>query len=228
MSSQDYKVVEMSEHLPETPDDEDDEMNEDDHSSSLNSNINITAHKEKFLPTRFERIGEMSCLFLSFYREGKYPFCNVGPSRGPMVFMLVFAGFVTGYLYVLIQMFAESYPRGQYLAYLSMFINVVLFFLTMCGDPGIEDVIYEHYYKTRYGQKLDEEAEDDLENMDGVVSTIDEDDEEDLDQELEDRAKDALKNRKVLQAMQIPEHSNEKYQELFENDEYRPRYFMKK
>ena len=52
----------------------------------------------------------------------------------------------------------------------------------MCGDPGIEDVIYEHYYKTRYGQKLDEEADDDLENMDGAVSTIDEDeDEEELD-----------------------------------------------
>ena len=105
----------MSEHAPETLDDEDDEILEDEANSSLNSNSNNNnniVHKDKFLPTRFERIGEMSCLFFSFYREGKYPFCNVGPSRGPMVFMLVFAGFVAGYLYVLIQMFAESYPRG--------------------------------------------------------------------------------------------------------------------
>ena len=28
--------------------------------------------------------------------------------------------------------------------------------------------------------------------------------------------------------MQIPEHSNEKYMELFEDDEYKPKYFLKK
>lgn len=94
----------MSEHVPETQDDENEEI-EDEQDENLNpslSNNNSIIHKEKFLPTRFERIGEMSCLFFSFYREGKYPFCNVGPSRGPMVFMLLFAGFVTGYLYVLL------------------------------------------------------------------------------------------------------------------------------
>jgi hypothetical protein len=96
----------MAEFETETLDDEDDEILEDDdqdeHQNDSGSGGGGIVHKDKFLPTRFERVGEMSCLFFSFYREGKYPFCNVGPSRGPMVFMLIFAGFVAGYLYVLI------------------------------------------------------------------------------------------------------------------------------
>ena len=36
----------------------------------------------------------------------------------------------------------------------------------MCKDPGIEEVIYDHYFKTRYGCKLDDDdAAEDIENL---------------------------------------------------------------
>ena len=116
--------------------------------------------------TRFERIGEMNCLFLSCYQNGKFPICNIGPSRGPMVFLIIFAGFCFGYCVVLVKAFAPYNHLTAAISCFSLIINLIIFFMAMCKDPGIEDVIYEHYFKTRYGHKIDgDEEEEDIENL---------------------------------------------------------------
>ena len=57
----------------------------------LKSLAKVEAKKEiespnlKKLGTRIERIGEMTCLFLSSYKNGKFPICNIGPSIIPMI-----------------------------------------------------------------------------------------------------------------------------------------------
>ena len=56
-------------------------------------------------PTRFQKIGEMTCLFLSWYQNGKFPICNFGPSRAGCCFMLFFAVFVFGYFVFMIETF---------------------------------------------------------------------------------------------------------------------------
>ena len=84
----------------------------------------------------------------------------MGPSKGPMTFLIIFAGFCFGYLVVLIQMFAPYNHVTGSIAYFTVIANLVMFFMAMCKDPGIDDVIYDHYFKTRYGMKLDEETED--------------------------------------------------------------------
>ena len=107
--------------------------------------------------------------------------------------MLCFAIFVIGYLVVLISMFSITSPKMAYLAYICVIINTILFFITMCGNPGIDDVIIEHYYKTRYGDKLDEEIDDDIEN---IVDTPQDEDDEELNEEIA-ISDNNLVNRKV-------------------------------
>ena len=40
-------------------------------------------------------------------------------------------------------------------SYFSMAINLLVFFTTMFGDPGISPQIYAHYIKIAYGSKIE-------------------------------------------------------------------------
>lgn len=108
--------------------------------------------------TRWQRIGEVSCLFFSWYKDGRFPLINIGPSRGPMVFLLLFSAFCLGYMIVLINSFFHKSPKQAMISYASVFFNVYLFFSCMCRDPGIHEQIYLHYIKIRYGSKQEYSA----------------------------------------------------------------------
>ena len=52
-------------------------------------------------PTRVQKIGEMSCFFLSCYKRGTFPICGIGPSWPFTIILLVFAilcGFYMGFM----------------------------------------------------------------------------------------------------------------------------------
>ena len=68
---------------------------------------------------------------------------------------------------VLIKAFAPNNYLTAGISCFTVMVNLIVFFIAMCKDPGIEDVIYEHYFKTRYGHKIDggDEEDDDIENL---------------------------------------------------------------
>ena len=45
---------------------------------------------EKKYPTRCQKVGEIRCLFLSFYKNGRYPFISAGPSFCPCLCLFIF------------------------------------------------------------------------------------------------------------------------------------------
>ena len=119
-------------------------------------------------------------------------------------------------------MFAPYNHVTGSIAYFTVIANLVMFFMAMCKDPGIDDVIYDHYFKTRYGMKLDEETED-IENLPLTEENTD-------DTNTETWAKDLTpQQRKNFESSRcIPEHSNEYYLELMDDMNYMPKYFIKK
>ena len=110
--------------------------------------------KDRRMRSRCQKIGEINCLFLSSYKDGRIPFMNVGPSKGPMVFMIFFALFCLGYLVNMIMMFQKYNLVTASIAYFTVTANFVLFLRTMCGNPGIKPCIYEHYFKVESAAKL--------------------------------------------------------------------------
>ena len=66
--------------------------------SKIEASVKAHGHKKQKMRTRCQRIGEVNCLFISYYKDGRLPFTNVGPSKGPMTFMILFALFCLGYL----------------------------------------------------------------------------------------------------------------------------------
>lgn len=67
----------------------------------------------------------------------------------------------------LIGLFAPYNVIAGTVSYISIFINLLLFFKTMFGDPGISQQIYMHYIKMQFSPKYDiglEGEDDDLEN----------------------------------------------------------------
>ena len=114
----------------------------------------------KTYPTRSQMIGEVECFYLSFYKNGKYPICNIGPSRCAMCGMLTFATFCFGFL-VLLSILV--YSEHALWLYCTITLNLICFFYTMFADPGIDSSIYDHYLKNEFGDKLENEPDCDPE-----------------------------------------------------------------
>ena len=73
--------------------------------------------------TWIENISGMTCFFVGCYKNGKFPICNIGPSKLPMLCNLVFCAFVLAYFLFMVNMFAKN--NGQkYIAYFSVFVNL--------------------------------------------------------------------------------------------------------
>ena len=57
-------------------------------------------------PTRIQKIGEMSCFFLSCYKRGTFPICGIGPSWPFTMILLLFAtlcGFYMGFMLTILK-----------------------------------------------------------------------------------------------------------------------------
>ena len=116
----------------------------------------IKLNKKRY-PTRCQKIGEVNCLFVDWYKDGKIPIINVGPSKGPMVFLILFAGFCLGYLLFMITAIWPYQKLIGTMCFIPVTINLIVFFKCMLGDSGIKERIFHHYIKIVY-ESNDESA----------------------------------------------------------------------
>jgi len=68
-------------------------------------------------PTRFQKVGEMYCLFISCYKKGTFPILGIGPNWHASILILIFAaicGFIMGYLPAMILRSKEKEPLLPY------------------------------------------------------------------------------------------------------------------
>ena len=94
--------------------------------------------------SRTRKIGNITCHFKNWYRDGKYPYWNIGPSYGPMVFMIIFALCIFSFFSWVI----SAAKMNWYIAsplYLIILYNLNEFKKTMLSNPGIDDTIFDHY-----------------------------------------------------------------------------------
>lgn len=101
------------------------------------------------------KIGEVDCLFVSWYKNGRFPLLSVGPSKGPMVFLILFAGFCLGYLLLMMSTFSNN-PTKKTIALISIVINLLTYLGCLLGDSGIEPSIFNHYFKILDGPNKEE------------------------------------------------------------------------
>ena len=94
---------------------------------------------------------------------------NVGPSKGPMVFLILFAGCCLGYLFFMIKAVWPYQKLIGSLCFLSVLINLVVFLKCMLGDPGIKERIFHHYIQIMY-EITDESALSNPNTSDSSIS----------------------------------------------------------
>ena len=63
----------------------------------------------KTYPTRYMLIGQIHCLFLSFYYKGKSPFLTLGPSWPFTSVLIVLGLLILFYFYIMMSMATKAY-----------------------------------------------------------------------------------------------------------------------
>ena len=93
------------------------------------------------------------------------PVCTFGPSIGPSIFMVLFSIFIFGYLGFLCLFFIDSHPNWAYFAFFCLILNYISFWMTMFGEQGVPQSVYERYYKLKYGEKVDQPCAQELTSL---------------------------------------------------------------
>lgn len=146
-------------------------------------------------PTRYQAIGETDCLFFSWYRKGKVPLCTLGPSKCPMLILLAMAAGITAILSTIVLQYKDKSFMISVVFACLIFVNLTLFFMTLCGEMGVPTSVYERYYKLKYlDQSKKEESEDLSSSEQQAISS--ESDIDDLESFDSTKANISLQNRK--------------------------------
>ena len=108
--------------------------------------------KQVSYPTQIMKIGEIRCLFLSCYYQGRTPFLSIGPSWPFTIFLIFFGFFITGFFTFMISLLnrPDSWKISTMVVMLS--INWLLLFSGILGNPGIAQSIIDHKLKQQLGK----------------------------------------------------------------------------
>ena len=98
------------------------------------------------------KIGEIRCLFLSCYYQGRTPLLSLGPSWPFSIFLLFFGGFITGFFAFMISLLNNPESWKIYIMAIMLSINWLLLFSGILGNPGIAQSIIDHKLKQQLGK----------------------------------------------------------------------------
>ena len=109
-------------------------------------------HAEKKYPTRIQKVGEIQCLFLSFYKNGRYPFLSAGPSFCPCTCLFAFGCIVFSFFMTATRaMYDVTGAKNFYiLCTFTQVLNFTFMLLGMCCDPGIPKSVIDLYVRLKY------------------------------------------------------------------------------
>ena len=92
----------------------------------------------------FRYVGNILCLFVSWYKEGKMPIFNLGPSFCPCILMMCLATFILAFFTISVTFFCNE-PIVKIFMFCTILYNLYLFLSTLLGNPGIDENIIKHY-----------------------------------------------------------------------------------
>ena len=83
------------------------------------------------------KIGEVRCLFLTCYKQGRTPFLSIGPSWPFTLFLFVFALFIVGFFSFMLHMMKTKTWWTLAIMITSMTINFGALLMGIFMNPGI-------------------------------------------------------------------------------------------
>lgn len=83
------------------------------------------------------KVGEVKCLFLSCWYEGRSPLLTLGPSWPFTCFILLFAGMIMCYFLLMLSMCGPAAGNNVYYSYAGLTINMLTLFAGILKNPGI-------------------------------------------------------------------------------------------
>ena len=99
-------------------------------------------------PSRIQNVGNLKCVFLSFYYNGKYPIVSIGPHWRFTIALIIFSFLCQLYCFVLLSYISfNKCPIGCLLSGFLSFINLLLMYATILCEPGVPASVYLRYCK---------------------------------------------------------------------------------
>ena len=107
--------------------------------------------------SRCMRVGEMRCLFVSWYYSGKSPLFSYGPSCAFTVCLMFLAAIFLGFYEFTLATCEEESSVWFYLGHIGVVFNVLCLATGILKNPGIPQVIIDKALKA--GLDLDQDNE---------------------------------------------------------------------
>jgi len=98
-------------------------------------------------PTQIKKVGEIWCLFVSCYYQGRSPLLSIGPSWPFTIFLLFFAALILGYFLLMMSMAGDTNPLHEAFCYFMIGCNLKLLFAGILKNPGIPQIYIDKLLK---------------------------------------------------------------------------------
>jgi hypothetical protein len=99
--------------------------------------------------TQCMKVGEIKCLFLSCWYEGRSPLLTLGPSWPFTCFIVFFAGMIFAYFMLMLSMCGPGAGSKVYFSYGGLIANIMVLFAGILKNPGIPQPVIDRVLKER-------------------------------------------------------------------------------
>ena len=83
------------------------------------------------------KVGEIKCLFVSWYYKGRTPLLTLGPSWPFSSILMIFGAFLACFFIFMIKLIKNRSIYTEFILYSILIINVISLFMGILQNPGI-------------------------------------------------------------------------------------------
>ena len=110
----------------------------------------------KRYPTQYMKVGEIHCIFFSCYYRGRSPLIALGPSWPFTSVLLLLAGLISFYFYMMLSMAGDkANPWHKLWCHACIALNLFLLFAGILKNPGIPQHYLDRILKEQQGKGED-------------------------------------------------------------------------
>ena len=117
----------------------------------------VTEHR---YPTQYMKLGDIRCLFFSFWNNGRSPVLSIGPSWPFTICLVSFAGLIFVYFMIMLSLAKDAPISHQIICYIGIAFNLFLLFGGILGNPGIPQSYIDKILKAQQGKGEDDDKAD--------------------------------------------------------------------
>ena len=104
---------------------------------------------KKLYPTRFQKVGNLNCIFLGFYCGGKFPICSIGPDWRLTLPVLICLICILSYISIWLINISGKMPISAGFCLVAILVDLAAILSGVLSDPGVSKKIYKKYSKKK-------------------------------------------------------------------------------